>query len=73
MSVVEDRKVQLAQACRIGNRGDRGDLAVPDTQIEHGERRATPRWRGLATRYGLRAVTYRAMVVIASIALWLPT
>jgi transposase len=28
-------------------------------------------WRGLATRYEKRAVNYRAMVVIASIVLWL--
>src|SRR5262249_48351453 len=28
-------------------------------------------WRGLATRYEMRAVNYRAMVVIASIVLWL--
>ncbi len=28
-------------------------------------------WRGLATRYEKRAVNYRAMVVIASIAIWL--
>ena len=28
-------------------------------------------WRGLATRYKRRAVNYRAMVVIASIVLWL--
>lgn len=36
-SVVEGRKVQLAQACRIGNRGDRGDFAVPDREIEDAE------------------------------------
>lgn len=30
-------------------------------------------WRGLATRYEKRAVNYRAMVVIASITLWLPS
>ena len=30
-------------------------------------------WRGLATRYEKRAVNYRAMVVIASIVLWLDT
>lgn len=28
-------------------------------------------WRGLATRYGKRAVNYRAMVVIASMVIWL--
>ena len=28
-------------------------------------------WRGLATRYEKRAVNYRAMVVIASIVIWL--
>jgi transposase len=28
-------------------------------------------WRGLATRYEKRAVNYRAMVVLASIVLWL--
>jgi transposase len=28
-------------------------------------------WRGLATRYEKRAVNYRALVVIASIAIWL--
>jgi transposase len=28
-------------------------------------------WRGLATRYEKRALNYRAMVVIASIVLWL--
>jgi transposase len=28
-------------------------------------------WRGLATHYEKRAVNYRAMVVIASIAIWL--
>ena len=28
-------------------------------------------WRGLATRYEKRAANYRAMVVIASIAIWL--
>jgi transposase len=28
-------------------------------------------WRGLATRYEKRAVTYRAMVVIASMVIWL--
>ncbi len=30
-------------------------------------------WRGLATRYEKRAVNYRTMVVIASIAIWLPS
>lgn len=30
-------------------------------------------WRGLATRYEKRAVNYRAMVVLASIVLWLAT
>jgi transposase len=29
------------------------------------------RWRGLATRYEKRAVNYRAMLVLASIVLWL--
>lgn len=28
-------------------------------------------WRGLATRYDKRAVNYRAMIVIASIVIWL--
>jgi transposase len=28
-------------------------------------------WRGLATRYEKRAVNYRAMLVLASIVLWL--
>jgi transposase len=28
-------------------------------------------WRGLATRYAKRAANYRAMVVIASVVLWL--
>jgi transposase len=28
-------------------------------------------WRGVATRYEKRAVNYRAMVVIASIVIWL--
>jgi transposase len=28
-------------------------------------------WRGLATRYEKRAANYRALVVIASIVLWL--
>jgi hypothetical protein len=31
------------------------------------------RWRGLATRDEKRSVNYRAMVVIASIAIWLPS
>lgn len=30
-------------------------------------------WRGLATRYEKRAVNYRAMLVLASIVLWLGT
>jgi transposase len=30
-------------------------------------------WRGLATRYEKRAVNYRAMVVLAAIAIWLDT
>lgn len=30
-------------------------------------------WRGIATRYEKRAVNYRAMVVIASLMLWLPS
>jgi transposase len=30
-------------------------------------------WRGLATRYEKRALNYRAMVVLASIAIWLDT
>lgn len=30
-------------------------------------------WRGVATRYEKRAVNYRAMVVLASIVLWLET
>jgi transposase len=34
-------------------------------------RRRIKQWHGLATRYEKRAVNYRAMVVIASIALWL--
>jgi len=28
-------------------------------------------WRGIATRYEKRAVNYRAMVVIASLVVWL--
>ena len=28
-------------------------------------------WRGIATRYEKRAVNYRAMVVIASLMIWL--
>jgi transposase len=30
-------------------------------------------WRSLATRYEKRAVNYRAMVVIASLMMWLPS
>jgi transposase len=30
-------------------------------------------WRGLATRYEKRAVNYRAMLVLASVVLWLQT
>jgi transposase len=30
-------------------------------------------WRGIATRYEKRVVNYRAMVVIASLMLWLPS
>jgi hypothetical protein len=30
-------------------------------------------WRSVATRYEKRAVNYRAMVVIASLMLWLPS
>ncbi len=30
-------------------------------------------WRGIATRYEKRAVNYRAMVVIASLMMWLPS
>ena len=36
-SVVEDRQVQLTQACRIGNRGNRGDLASPDQKFADSE------------------------------------
>jgi transposase len=31
------------------------------------------RWRVIATRYERRAANYRAMVVIASLMLWLPS
>ena len=30
-------------------------------------------WRGVATRYEKRAVNYQAMVVIASLMVWLPS
>jgi transposase len=30
-------------------------------------------WRGIATRYEKRAVNYRAMVIIASLMMWLPS
>jgi transposase len=30
-------------------------------------------WRGVATRHEKRAVDYRAMVVIASLMVWLPS
>ena len=30
-------------------------------------------WRGIATRYEKRAVNYRAMVVVASLMMWLPS
>ncbi len=30
-------------------------------------------WRGIATRYEKRALNYRAMVVIASLMMWLPS
>jgi transposase len=30
-------------------------------------------WRAIATRYEKRAVNYRAMVVIASLMMWLPS
>lgn len=30
-------------------------------------------WRGIATRHEKRAVNYRAMVVIASLMMWLPS
>jgi hypothetical protein len=36
-SVVEDCKVQLAQACRIGDRLNLDDLVVLDREIEHKE------------------------------------
>lgn len=36
-SVIEDRKVHLAQTRRIGDCGDRGDLAMPDREIEDAE------------------------------------
>jgi transposase len=28
-------------------------------------------WRGIATRYEKRAVTYRAMIIIAALVIWL--
>jgi transposase len=42
------------------------------TVVERGINRLK-QWRGLATRYEKRAVNYRAMVVLASIVLWLET
>jgi transposase len=30
-------------------------------------------WRGIATRYEERAANYRAIVVIASLMMWLPS
>ncbi len=38
--------------------------------VERCNNRLKP-WRGLATRYEKRAVNYRAMLVLASIDLWL--
>ena len=42
-SVVEDCKVQLAQACRIGDRLNLDDLVVPDREIEDEEQMSTRR------------------------------
>jgi transposase len=42
------------------------------SEVEHCINRLK-QWRGLATRYEKRAVNYRAMVVIASVVIWLDT
>src|SRR5437588_10388318 len=42
-SVVEDCKVQLAQACRIGDRLNLDDLVIPDREIEDEEQMSTRR------------------------------
>jgi hypothetical protein len=36
-SLVKDRKMELAQTCRIGSCHDRGDLAMPDRELEDAE------------------------------------
>jgi transposase len=46
------------------------ELVTCDQTIERCVNRLK-QWRGIATRYDKRAVNYRAMVVIASLLIWL--
>jgi transposase len=41
--------------------------------VERCVKQALKQWRAIATRYEKRAVNYRAMVVIASLMMWLPS
>jgi hypothetical protein len=34
-SIVEDRQIDLVQACRVGDRADLDDLSAPDREVEY--------------------------------------
>jgi transposase len=70
--IIPERSDQRARRAKRPGRPLGFDLAVYKRRnvVERAINRLK-QWRGLATRYEKRAVNYRAMVVIASIAIWL--
>ncbi len=56
---------------RNGSRWKEGNQRVGCEELVERCINRLKQWRGLATRYEKRAVNHRAMVIIASIIIWL--
>ena len=72
---VVDERGQLRGGMGPGPEGSTGmqfynEEGEPKVEISVGRLK---QWRSVATRYEKRAVTYRAMVVIATLMVWLPS
>lgn len=75
-AVIAEPRDQQSNRKRRGSRGGRPPLTDPGRYVKrHVIENSFERfkqWRGLATRYGKLASTYRAAVLLRAILLWLP-
>jgi transposase len=72
--IIPERKDQVERhAARSGRRPSFDREAYRRRNVVERCVNRLKQWRGIATRYEKRAANYRAMVVIASLMMWLPS